>query len=512
LFAATTAADPATLHRKQSRFALELGELESMRRSSIFENPISRARTAGVLSLLEHLTLLLGHLQIVSRQLDSLPARAGEIRQHAIAILSRCREILLEWEAAAVDERRATQAVDSLQRLLKETRLCVPIATDRDDNSSEDHAAAIAIQRLLNDSIQQAIAIIYSYTALQNPNTKLPSSRIARVRYPSDSGHALLSGVRSSTVVILTCVYWILTEWPDGYWAVLFAAVGSELFAASPYPRRDAWQICAGGLMALPALFLCYAYVLPAADGFGMLALGLTPFIVFGAWLMTRPRWALEGSFYFLIFLTGLNLDSVMRYDFVSMISVGTGSVAGLVIAMLGLAVIRPANLRWRAQRTARRLVGCLALLRGSPTPDTQFEFHRTVRDWTAQLLSLSCDSAGVARAESLAAIVLELGDVLMTLRRIDSELAMPLRAELARCLDETVTAILRSDRATLRSLDADLTALHRRTALLTQETESVPRRDALAHAAGATRTLRLAVQALVETGGAITEESRHVA
>jgi hypothetical protein len=179
---------------------------------------------------------------------------------------------------------------------------------------------------------------------------------------------------------------------------------------------------------------------------------------------------------------------------------------------MLGFAVIRPANLRWRAQRTARRLVGCLASLRGSPTPDTQFEFHRTVRDWTAQLISLSCDSTGVARAESLAEIVLELGDVLMTLRRIDSELAMPFRAELARCLDETVTGILRSDRATLCSLDAELAALYRRIALLTQETESVARRDALAHAAAATRTLRLSVQALVETDGTITEESRHAA
>jgi hypothetical protein len=33
-----------------------------------------------------------------------------------------------------------------------------------------------------------------------------------------------------------------------------------------------------------------------------------------------------------------------------------------------------------------------------------------------------------------------------------------------------------------------------------------------LAHAAGATRTLRLSVQALVETGEGLTEEFRHAA
>ncbi|HEY2400065.1 MAG TPA: FUSC family protein, partial [Steroidobacteraceae bacterium] len=135
LFAAATAADPATLHRKQSRFALDLGELESIRRSSAFENPVSRLRTPGVLLLIEHLTLLLGHLQIVSRQLQSLPEAAGKIRQHAMGILSRCHEILLQWQTAPAGERRTRQAVDSFEQLLKETPLCLPIAADCEDNS-----------------------------------------------------------------------------------------------------------------------------------------------------------------------------------------------------------------------------------------------------------------------------------------------------------------------------------------------------------------------------------------
>lgn len=494
LLGAASSADAATLQRKHARFALDLGELEATRRSSVFENPISRLRNFGVLSLIDQLTAMLGHLRILRRQLDNLPPGSLEIRQRAASALARCQGLLHLWQADTTDEQRAVRAIAGLQAVLREmTSTGAPEATL--NPTSEHWSAAIATHRLLTQTIREAIAIVSTSADLENPPARSPAMRFARIRYPSDPGHALLSGVRSSIVVILTCVFWILTEWPDGAAAALLAAVAAALYAAAPNPSRAAWEMCTGALIALPLLFICYAYVLPMADGFPMLALGLTPFIAFGAWLMTRPGRASQGTAYFIVFLTALNLGAVMRYDIVSMISVASAITAGLVFAMMGLAVIRPANLRWRAERSATSLIGSLSLLRRTAAPETS-EFHHVVRDWAAKLISLSRDPASVSRAEQLLGLVLELGDVLMILKQSEPALPAPLRDQLDRCLDEVVDTAVRPDRARVAALDPRLTALHRQVAALTQDPEMSDgdaRRETRASAGEAIRLLRLA-------------------
>ncbi len=488
LLGAASSADAATLQRKHARFALDLGELESTRRSSVFENPLSGLRSPAVLSLIDQLTAMLGHLRLLRRQLDYLPEGSLEIRERTARALARCDEILQLWQADTANEQRTVRAIAGLQAVLR----------DKPPDRCEHWSAAIATQRLLTETVREAIAIVSTSADLENPPPRASAIRFARIRYPSDPGHALLSGARSSIVVILTCVFWILTEWPDGAAAALLAAVGSALYAAAPNPSRAAWEMCTGALIALPLLFICYAYVLPMADGFLMLALGLTPFIAFGAWLMTRPGRASQGSAYFIVFLTALNLGAVMRYDIVSTISVASSITAGLAFAMVGLAVIRPANLRWRAARSAKGLVGSLALLRRTAAPEAS-DFHHVVRGWAAGLISLSRDAASVSRAEHLLGLVLELGDVLMFLKQSEPALPAPLRNQLERYLDEVVDTAARPDQARVAALEPKLTALHQHLVALAQDPEmadSDVRRETRASAAEAIRLLRLSLRA----------------
>jgi uncharacterized membrane protein YccC len=235
------------------------------------------------------------------------------------------------------------------------------------------------------------------------------------------------------------------------------------------------------------------------ADGFPMLALGLTPFVAFGGWLMTRPGRASQGSAYFIVFLTALSPAAVMRYDIVSMISVGSSITAGLVFAMIGLAVIRPANLRWRAARSAKGLIGALALLRRTAVSEPS-GFHHVVRDRATGLISLSRDSASVTRAERLLGLVLELGDALMLLKQSERALSSPLRIQLDRCLDEVLDAAVRLDHERFDALEPMLTVVHQQLAAVTSEmTGADGLRETRASAAEAIRLLRLSLRSLLE-------------
>ncbi|MQT63059.1 FUSC family protein, partial [Pseudomonas sp. FSL R10-0056] len=57
---------------------------------------------------------------------------------------------------------------------------------------------------------------------------------------------AAASGIRAAFILVVLGTYWVLTAWPSGAMMTLIAAATVGLSAATPNPKRMAFQMACG--------------------------------------------------------------------------------------------------------------------------------------------------------------------------------------------------------------------------------------------------------------------------
>jgi len=127
------------------------------------------------------------------------------------------------------------------------------------------------------------------------PSGPLEDDRIP-LRLHSDPGLAVLSGLAATIAVLIVCLVWVLTGWPDGAGAAAMAGVFCCLFAAMDNPVP---AILAFGGAILGSIPLAAAYlfgIMPMLDGFGQLALALAPVLLGVGLLLSHPRHGLPAT------------------------------------------------------------------------------------------------------------------------------------------------------------------------------------------------------------------------
>ncbi len=72
----------------------------------------------------------------------------------------------------------------------------------------------------------------------------------------------------------------------------LIAAATVGLSAATPNPKRMAFQMACGTFIGALVGFVEMFFVFPWIDGFPLLCVMLAPVIIFGAFLASRPQYA----------------------------------------------------------------------------------------------------------------------------------------------------------------------------------------------------------------------------
>ena len=101
---------------------------------------------------------------------------------------------------------------------------------------------------------------------------------------------AAASGIRATFILVVLGTYWVMTAWPSGATMTLIAAATVGLSAATPNPKRMAFQMACGTFIGAIVGFVEMFFVLPHIDGFPLLCLVLTPVIVFGSFLTSRAK------------------------------------------------------------------------------------------------------------------------------------------------------------------------------------------------------------------------------
>lgn len=509
---ATQPGDAAQIYQRHHQFYRDLASLEVARSSSYFENASARIRNQRLLSFSEAFLLASSRLHLLHRQLDSLPASdfaaiAGPMEGAAAQFRQALRVAASIPRSAAEAQPVRAQLTELLARWPQVSQQAMATAAGAQPAPAAVAALANGLF-MLEEAAKSSAELAASYADL-HPGGGRQRDVLSRPPFVhADPLYAALSGLWAMTVVISFSAFWIVTAWPSGFVLVLLGAVSCALFAAAPQPARAASLMSKGFLVAFPLVILCYSLVLPWATSFGALSLGLLPFLAVGSFVMGRPRTALWGSGYLLMFLTALNLTSPMRYDFIDMVNNSIAEVMGLLAAALGLTLLSPSDAAWRGRRVYRRLLHSLKLAQSGPLVGLQYDFEHRVRDLALQLTAFP--TLPPVRAQSMALVVLAAGDGLIRWRT----LARRFEPTSDWKIDYAVGAIaqmLAEDDA--RSIGQPLARLQQSYRHWVDSQNGQPQRLlALAPQLTALRTLILAVEEFVELNYARDAETPHAA
>lgn len=201
---------------------------------------------------------------------------------------------------------------------------------------------ARALQKHIIDGTPVREALAFRYTA---------NARAIRHR---DQGMALLSAVAAVLAIVLAGAIWIATGWPDGGAAPMLAAVGCSLFAAQDDPAPQIMNLANGGLIGTLGATVYLFGILPMATGFEMLAIALTPALLFCGLLMTQPRTALIGLGAGIVGFTLLALQNSYSGEFASFANSAIAALFGIWIAAIVTRLVRSVGGAWTARRLWR--------------------------------------------------------------------------------------------------------------------------------------------------------------
>ncbi|WP_248794772.1 FUSC family protein [Pseudomonas sp. MWU13-2105] len=230
---------------------------------------------------------------------------------------------------------------------------------------------------------------------------------------------ASASGIRAAFILIVLGSYWVATAWPSGVTMTLVSAATVGLSAATPNPKRMAFQMACGTLLGAVIGFVEMFFVFPRIDGFPLLCLMLAPVIVLGAFLASRPRYAGIGLGLLIFFSIGSVPDNLTIYNPYSFINDYIGMVLGMLVCAAAGAIILPPNSRWLWRRLEQDLREQVVFAISGKLKGLGSTFESGTRDLLHQAYGLA---AGQPKVQSQLLrwmfVVLEVGHAIIELRK----------------------------------------------------------------------------------------------
>lgn len=446
------------LRATQQRFLNDIVALESVRSASFFEDPETRLRTPRLRRFISQFMVASTTAHVMNRMRDDLRARGFGNVVAALASLDERFMQALQTEdgAAPTMAAEAVVVVAQLEALLAVwDELAIAATASLDDGAADARVELATALPMLREFVVEARDLAATYAELRTPRSAFDrlagSAPINRV----DPLTALMSGARAALALIVVCVFWIDSAWPDGFSAALLAAVACTLFVNAPAPSRSVWQMVRGFCLGLVAAFSCFTFVLPALDGLLLLVAGLVPFLMIGTYLMAKPETAGIGSGYCMMFLVSIGLAETMQYDIVALINGGLAQIVGVVVAAVAFTVLLPTQSDWIQRRSARTLWRELLVARDFlPLPEARHRFDSGARDLALQYLNLAPAPADRGRRLAQSMTLLEAGRALIALREWLQD-APQFQTEVAARIEAAVRAFTSDD--PLPELDREL-------------------------------------------------------
>ena len=452
--------DRAQIEATNARFVADIVGFEAARSVAVFEGPDSRMRSG-------RLARLNSEFMTASTRFHALHQLMNRLRETntsgaAIAIdaldpyfkeiaplLAKSGQPVL----SAADAAHAAAQLDvykaGLPRRVRATRC--ELEAHPDAPLLDFDTGAELLYRFIDD--------LHAYTATYASlavDTHERERWIERYEPKTNALAAGVAGVRAAIVMMVLGAFWIATAWPSGSTLTLNAAAVCALASSSPDPKRTVFQMAAGTLAASVMGMIAVYGVFPHIDGFPLLCAALTPFLLLGVFMTTRPALAGYGVGYCIFFCFLAGPDNVIHYDPSGTINDAIALVLSMLVSSIAFAVLLPPSTPWLRNRLLMDLRRQVVLASRAGMRRLRSRFESGARDLMFQINALAQNEPELKR-DSLRWLfsVLEVGNAMIDLRREVAELpadaryakSMPWRIA-SRAMRDALTALFERPRA----------------------------------------------------------------
>jgi uncharacterized membrane protein YccC len=404
------------------RFIAEAVGLEGLRSVTVFEDPHMRRRNGRLSRLNSEFMGITTRFNALHQLLERLRVNGEEQVVAAIRPgLQDLAEVLDGFSGRALTSpdaaRLATALASYKEGLPTRVRTLRGIFQDTDPSEAEQldfHTAYELLYRFVDD--------LHSYA---QTHASLADHRHERERWDepftpqTNWWAAAASGIRASFILVVLGSYWVATAWPSGATMTLIAAATVGLSAATPNPKRMAFQMACGTFLGALIGFVEMFFIFPWIDGFPLLCVMLAPVIVLGSFLTSRPQYAGVGLGLLIFFSTGSVPDNLTIYNPYTFINDYIAMVMGMLVCAAAGAIILPPNSRWLWKRLEQDLRGQVVYAISGKLKGLASSFESRTRDLLHQAYGLAAGEPKVQKnLLRWMFVVLEVGHAIIELRK----------------------------------------------------------------------------------------------
>ncbi|EJM02083.1 MULTISPECIES: FUSC family protein [unclassified Pseudomonas] len=404
------------------RFIAEAVGLEGLRSVTVFEDPHMRRRNGRLSRLNSEFMGITTRFNALHQLLERLRGNGEERVVAAIKPgLQDLAEVLDGFSGRALTSpdagRLATALASYKEGLPARVRSLRAIFQDTEPSEAEQldfHTAYELLYRFVDD--------LHSYA---QTHASLADHRHERERWDepftpqTNWWAAAASGIRASFILIVLGSYWVATAWPSGATMTLIAAATVGLSAATPNPKRMAFQMACGTFLGALIGFVEMFFIFPWIDGFPLLCVMLAPVIVLGSFLTSRPQYAGVGLGLLIFFSTGSVPDNLTIYNPYTFINDYIAMVMGMLVCAAAGAIILPPNSRWLWKRLEQDLRGQVVYAISGKLKGLASSFESRTRDLLHQAYGLAAGQPKVQKnLLRWMFVVLEVGHAIIELRK----------------------------------------------------------------------------------------------
>ncbi|WP_434708294.1 FUSC family protein [Pseudomonas sp. R1-1] len=404
------------------RFIAEAVGLEGLRSVTVFEDPHMRRRNGRLSRLNSEFMGVTTRFNALHQLLERL---RGNGEEHVVAAikpgLQDLAEVLDGFSGRALtspDAARLATALaiykDGLPARVRTLRGLFQETAPSDAEQLDFHTAYELLYRFVDD--------LHGYA---QTHASLAEHRHERERWDepftpqTNWWAAAASGIRASFILLLLGSYWVATAWPSGATMTLIAAATVGLSAATPNPKRMAFQMACGTFLGALIGFVEMFFLFPLIDGFPLLCMMLAPVIVLGSFLTSRPQYAGVGLGLLIFFSTGSVPDNLTIYNPYTFINDYIAMVMGMLVCAAAGAIILPPNSRWLWQRLEQDLRGQVVYAISGKLKGLASSFESRTRDLLHQAYGLAAGQPKVQKnLLRWMFVVLEVGHAIIELRK----------------------------------------------------------------------------------------------
>lgn len=401
----------------------EIVTLDGYRSVGIFDNRKTRLQNQTILRMNADMIAAASTLHVLNRHILRLNDPSMNAVREALDPLLATGERLLQTHVPT-SARQAQQLMTYIGEWQAEIQKHKSSIRAKNTFTPEQQLAFDTALLLLEQFLNEFQRYGRSHSALQDERIIEDDDRspplIQHGRHATDFSQPLIAGLRTAVILSVMSVFWINSSWPSGVLALTIAVVVSALFSTAPNPSKMVFQMWQGIAVAFVAAFGFQFLILPALDGFTQLMFGLIPFLAFGAYLMTRPKWSAIGTGFGVFFGTLAIPDNVTVFNYAGLLNSGIALLVSVTVAALAFLIVMPVGNELSRHRILHALNRQLIAACLNPLTGLRPRFERDTRELLRQLAGMrGAITAKDRSALTDAQTIQELGSAVLALRML---------------------------------------------------------------------------------------------